>query len=247
MWSPFHLLFIASPFIATLILQLTVRRKSFETKRRIGFWLAVACVVILFLRNAEILVKNDWEINAEVIPLQICHFANFVLLWAFWKNDRVTFALAYCLNLPAALMSILFANSLENYTTLLTFRAQAYLWGHMLIVATTLFAFLNGFVRIDGKTFGRTALLMLGLYAGGLVISNVLNAVFGFSANYFYALRPEGGTPLELFYDWGTTYSLGFFQINPVYLMLTAAVGATVVSAFYGLYRVVSRRLPVVD
>jgi len=243
MWNWFHWLFIASPFILTIILFFLTKNQSFEQKRIIGLWLSIIAVFILFLRNAEIFVKNGYVVNAEMIPFQICHFANFVLLLAFWKNNKVLFSLAFCLNLPAALLSILFANSLVNYPTLITFRAQAYLWGHMLIVGITLWSFLVGFIKINVKTFLKTILLMLTLYVLGLFISNIINALFGFTANYFYALAPEHGTPLELFYSWGSVYHLGWFEINPIYLLATMGVGAVVVGLFYGMYHLASPKL----
>jgi len=236
MWNWFHWVFIASPFIFTGILYYFTRKQGLVKNRKVGLWLSILAVFILFLRNAEIFVKNGFVINAEMIPFQICHFANFVLLFAFWKNNKVLFALAFCLNLPAALLSIFFANSLVNYTTLISFRAQAYLWGHMLIVGITLWSFLVGFIKIKLETFLKTIVLMIVLYILGLLISNIINALFGFTSNYFYALAPEHGTPLELFYTWGETYHLGWFEINPIYLLATMGMGAVVVGLFYGMY-----------
>ena len=239
MWSWFHYLFIASPFIFAILLFFVFKKKTYEEKRKIGVILSIIAIIILILRNIEIYVKSGYIPNEELIPLQICHFANFVLLFAFLKDNKVLFALAFCLNLPAAMMSIIFANGLENYSTLLNFRGMAYLWGHMLIVAMTLWAVASGFVKITKKTLGQTMVLMVILYIVGLVINNIFNTLFGFHANYFYTLKPENGTPLELFFNWGKMYVIGWFKVNPIYMILTSLLGGIIVFGFYGLYKAV--------
>ncbi len=243
MWSWFHYLFIASPFIFAVILFFVFKKKTYEEKRKIGVILSIIAIIILILRNIEIYVKSGYIPNEELIPLQICHFANFVLLFAFLKDNKVLFALAFCLNLPAAMMSIIFANSLENYSTLLNFRGMAYLWGHMLIVAMTLWAVANGFVKITKKTLGQTMVLMMILYLVGLVVNNIFNTLFGFNANYFYTLKPENGTPLELFFNWGKMYVIGWFKVNPIYMILTSLLGGIIVFGFYGLYKAVEPKI----
>ena len=243
MWSWFHYLFIASPFIFAILLFFVFIKKTYEEKRKIGVILSIIAIIILVLRNIEIYVKSGYIPNEELIPLQICHFANFVLLFAFLKDNKVLFALAFCLNLPAAMMSIIFANSLENYSTLLNFRSMAYLWGHMLIVAMTLWAVASGFVKITKKTLGQTMVLMVILYIVGLVINNIFNTLFGFHANYFYTLKPENGTPLELFFNWGKMYVIGWFKVNPIYMILTSLLGGIIVFGFYGLYKAVEPKI----
>lgn len=247
MWSFFHYFFIASPFIFAIILYFVFKNKSYEEKRKIGVILSIIAIIILVLRNIEIYVKNGYVPNEELIPLQICHFANFVLLFAFLKDHKVLFALAFCLNLPAAMMSIIFANGLENYSTLLNFRGMAYLWGHMLIVSMTLWAVASGFVKITKKTLGKTMLLMVMLYLVGLVINNIFNALFGFHANYFYTLKPENGTPLELFFNWGRMYVIGWFKVNPLYMILTSLLGGVIVFGFYGLYKVFEPKIQSIE
>src|SRR5690554_5755002 len=89
--------------------------------------------------------------NPEILPLQICHFANFVLLIAFLRDSKPMFATAFCFNLPCAFLSIVFANSLENYSTILNFRGIAYIFGHMLIVGITIWALLVVFMKLTKK------------------------------------------------------------------------------------------------
>ncbi|HHT39457.1 MAG: hypothetical protein RBS76_03565 [Acholeplasmatales bacterium] len=86
MWSWFHIIYLISPFIFFLILFLLTKNKSTKQKRLIGIVLSIVAVVLLFLRNLEIYLENG--LDAEIIPLQICHFANFIMLFAFIFNNK---------------------------------------------------------------------------------------------------------------------------------------------------------------
>lgn len=91
MWSLFHYLFILSPFIFSIILYYLTKFNSYRKNKMIGLILSIICIIILALRNIEIYVKSG-EIDPEIIPFQICHFANFVLFFAFLKNNKAMFA-----------------------------------------------------------------------------------------------------------------------------------------------------------
>lgn len=236
MWSAFHYLFILSPFIFTVIFHFAFRKLNQDKKRLVGIVLSVLAVVILLLRNGEIFIKSGYKLDPEIIPLQICHFANFVLLFAFWKKSDVLFVLAFCLNLPAALISIVFANSLENYSTLVSFRAQAYLWGHMLIVSITLWALFNDFIHIGKKSLIKTLIVMAAIYLLAIPVNTIMEALSDEKSNYFYALYPEEETPLETFYEMSEPVTILGMTFRPLYLVLTALLGFVIVMVFYGFY-----------
>lgn len=190
---------------------------------------------ILLLRNIEIFFVKDFVFHYELIPLQICHFANFVLLYAFLKDNKTMFAFAWLFNLPAAYMSIVFSNGLENYATLLTFRGFAYIAGHMLIVSLTLWAFTNGFITLSKQILVKLTKILIPLYLGAHVVNILFRFILNSNSNYFYTMRPESGTPLELFYTLGKTYKQGAFELNPLYLLLTGIFGFIVIITIYGL------------
>ncbi len=190
-------------------------------------------MIILLLRNIEIWVVKGFAFHYELVPLQICHFANFVLLIAFLKNHKTLFAFAWLFNFPAAFMSIVFANGLENYATILTLRGFAYISGHMLIVALSLFAFSSGFVKLNTKVLTKLYFLLLPLYITAHFVNMFFHFVLNSSSNYFYTVRPESGTPLELFHQLGRSYMIGTFSSNPVYLVLTALFGVLVTLVIY--------------
>ncbi len=241
MWGWLHIVFILSPIIFFVILHFIAKGKTYKQKQTIGIIVAIIAVILLLLRNIEIFITNGYKLDAELIPLQICHFANFVLLFAFLKDNKTLFGLAYCLNLPAAIMSIIFANSLENYLTMFTFKAGAYLFGHMIIVGVSIFAVAEGFVVLNKKIIRNTLITILIIFISSLLISNILNIVLGLDANYFYALKPEEGTPIEWFYNWGSNIEIGKFIFNPLYLLLTGLLGVVVVLCFCGLYKVIDK------
>lgn len=108
----------------------------------------------------------------------------------------------------------------------------------MLIVGITVYALLFGFIRIDRKTLLKTGCITLGLFVGSIFVNNLFNLWMpDYFSNYFYTLRPEKGTPLELFYNWGKPVQLGFFVFNPVYLLCSAITGIAVICIMYGIYR----------
>ncbi len=240
MWSLGHYVFMLSPFLFTVLFYFLMKGRTYEQKRKFGVWLSIIMVIILVLRNVEIMIRRDFAFDYEYIPLQICHFANFVLLYAFIKDNKTMFAMALLFNFPAAMMSIVYANSLANYSTILTFRGFAYIFGHILIVATTLWAFIEGFVKLNLEALKKTMLTIYILYILSVLINNLIGSLSGKYANYFYALRPEDGTPLETFYNLGVTYEIGKFMINPIYLLLTGILGFIVVSLMFGMFKLIN-------
>lgn len=241
MWSAFHIAFILSPFVVAFILLILTRKHDYEKNRKLGVILSIICIVILLLRNIEILVKSG-GFDPEIIPLQICHFANFVLLFAFLKDNKSMFATAFCFNLPCAFLSIVFANSLENYQTILNFRGLAYIFGHMLIVSITIWSLLVGFLTLTSKDLLKGLIFILSLFILSVPINNVINdLVPNHTANYFYSIVPESGTPLEDMYKLGKVISVAGLEFNLVYLLLTLVLGIVVYSCFYFLVKLLNR------
>lgn len=244
MWSLGHYLFLITPFVGIILLyQLT---KSYDQKknRRIGLILSIVAVMILILRNIEIFVYSGYAFDVEILPLQVCHFANIVLLLAFLSKKQSLFNFALLLNLPAAFVSILFANSLANYSTILTFRGFAYIFGHILLVVIPVWAYMVGFIKLNKKTLIETIKIVSILYLVSIMINNVIYLLFGQYANYFYTLKPENGTPLEMFYDLGQTVVLSNgFKFNILYLILTGLFGLVIMIVLYtGFYLHQKRR-----
>ena len=244
MWSLGHYLFLMSPFLGIFMLYQLTKSNDQEKNRRVGLILSIVAVVILLLRNIEIFVSNGYAFDVELLPLQVCHFANIVLLLAFLSKKQSLFNFALILNLPAAFVSILFANSLANYPTIVTFRGFAYIFGHILLVVIPVWAYMVGFIKLNKKTLIETFKIVLILYLVSIVINNLMYILFGQYANYFYTLKPENGTPLEMFYDWGQTVMLSNgFKFNILYLIFTGLFGLLIMIILYiGFYLHQKRR-----
>ena len=238
MWSLGHYLFMLSPFILIVLLTYFTKNNTMDKNRTIGIGLSVFAIVVLLLRNIEIWVSRDFAFNIELIPLQICHFANFVLLIAFITKKQIWFNFALTLNVPAAFVSILFANSLTNYPTIVSLRGFAYIVGHALLVFIPIWAYRVGFIQLNIKTLLKTFKIVALLYVLSIFINNLMYALSGYYANYFYTLKPESGTPLELFFNWGQEVVVfESFKFNPLYLILTGLFGLLVMILVYtGFY-----------
>ncbi len=234
MWSFGHYLFLASPFILLVILQYVSKNFSYEQKRKVGLILSYIMITLLILRNIEIWYHGrSW--TPEYFPFQVCHFANFVLLYAFLKESKVAFSLAFNLNLLAAFLSIVFADGLAHYSTILNFRGLAYIAGHALIVTTTLYAFINGFIVLKLKDYMNTLYAVLVLYVLSVPLNNMWIWIRNKPANYFYSLTYEGGTPLESLYylNGGKVSTILGLEVNVSYFFAMILVGFTITFIFF--------------
>jgi len=239
MWTPFHYFMIVFPFILAVVLHLGTRNSSDRVKKNTVVILSILMIGILVMRNVYIWV-NKGSLNPEVIPFQVCHFANFMFLIAVLSPNKVWGTIAWCLNFPAGLVSVIFADGLMNYPTMLNIQAIAYVAGHMLIVATGMYMLLARTIRITWKSMGQMFLLVGAGYLLSVVINNWFNKLFAstkVTANYFYTFKPEVGTPLEAMYNLGEKVTVLGITFNPVYLAVLGFVGAVLLLAMYGIYR----------
>lgn len=219
MWSFGHIVFILSPFTITYLLHLITRKLNHEQKRKVGIYLSLVAVGILVARNVDFFLHRGRVFDYELVPLQVCHFANLVLLYSFMRRSKVGFSLAFCLNLIAAFLSIIFADGLANYGNILDVRPMAYIIGHVLIVVITAWAFFNDFVFVKFRTFVYTVIVVEIMVILSVIINNLFYLINGEYANYFYTLFPEKGTPLEWWYNIFPTYQFGDFILNIFYVL----------------------------
>src|SRR5690554_6860387 len=240
MWSLFHYFMITFPFILAFLLYFLAKDKSEKDKRNVGIALSIIMIAILIMRNVYIWIKMG-SLNPEVFPFQVCHFANFIFLLTALSKNRVWGTIAWCLNFPAGLVSVIFADGLENnYATMINTQAIAYIAGHMLIVTAGLYMLLTGLIEINWKSMRKMFLVVGSGYFLSVLINSWFNhqlfAHTNMTANYFYTYKPEVGTPLEMMFNLGKTYTAYGIRFNPVYLGLLALVGLIVFLAMYGIY-----------
>ena len=70
----------------TGILYLLTKNTYKDKLYKIGFYLSLFAVILLIARNIEIFIVEGYKFSGELLPLEIYHFSNFVLLYAFWKK-----------------------------------------------------------------------------------------------------------------------------------------------------------------
>lgn len=240
MWTVFHYFMMIFPFVLAVILYCFVKEKPVGTKKTVGLILSVIMIGILIMRNVYIWTEEG-VLNPEVIPFQVCHFANFMFLIAVLSKNKVWGTIAWCLNFPAGLVSVIFADGLERYPTMINIQAIAYIAGHMLIVTAGIYLLLAGLISINWQSMKKMFLYVGCGYVFSVLVNSWFNTIFAHTeidANYFYSFKPEAGTPLEAMFNLGGNFTVLGVTFNPVYLLLLGIVGGILLLAMYGIYLV---------
>lgn len=240
MWSASHYLFILSPFIVAFVLWLVLKNKSTRTKEIVGVVLGVLSLLVLVVRNVDIYLTHGFD--PEIIPLQVCHLGNiFVFVSLVFKN-KVAASVAFCFNLVFALSSFVVADALEGYSSIFQIRAQAYIWGHLLIVVGALYPVMLGYIKFNKKhtLIGVGVVLVLCLIS--IVANTIFNDLLGESINYFYIYNSKG-VPFGFIYNLGSPVTIGsWFTFNPVYVAGVMAIGIVAIALFHLLSKAIYKK-----
>ena len=240
MWSPFHWFMMVTPFILAIVLYIIMRDKSFNSQRTAAIILGIILVFILTVR--QIFMLAEYGVGPEVFPLQVCHFGNILLLIvAINRKYRTIGTIAWCLNFPAALVSVIFANGLENYDNAFDIQGLAYIFGHMLIVTASLYFLFTHIIQINFRTLLKAYIILFPVFLLSVVLNNWFADMFNETSNYFYSYTPEAGTPLETMYNLGAPVTAMGLTFNPVYLLVLSAAGAVVMFIMYVLAQLLYR------
>lgn len=230
MWSIWHILYILSPFVIFAALYLALRKCTDKTKNVVGYVLGGISILILVVRNVDIFVRSGWDL--EIIPLQVCHIGNIVTGLALIFKKRWLILTSFGFNMIPAILAMVFANSLANYDTLLKIRAQAYVWGHILIVVCALYALLIYLPELEKKDLYKSMGLVGGLAFVAIICNSLFRLLFDWTPNYFY-LFDYKGTPLKFLYNAIPASRYGWFEINWLY---TGVLLAVFIGVFIGMY-----------
>ena len=233
MWSIWHILLMLAPIVMILILYFALRKTSYKTRYIVGVIIGVISLGILIMRNVDIYLTIGFD--PEIIPLQVCHFGNIMVFIALVFRSKVATSIAWTLNLLSAYASLVFADSLENYTTMASIRAQAYIWGHIFIVLGSLYAVLLKIVRIDFKSFLYGLGVLVLLLIPSIILNSYFNDVLGYSINYFYIYNSDG-VPFEFLYI-GDRAQYGWFTINWIYTILIILIFLVLMYAIYNIQK----------
>ncbi len=212
------------------VLYLALRRCTDKTKSTVGYVLGGISLLILIVRNTDIFVRSGWGV--EIIPLQVCHIGNIVTGLALIFKKRWLMLTSFGFNMIPAILAMVFADSLANYDTLLKIRAQAYVWGHILIVVCALYALLIYLPELNKNDLYKSMGLVGGLAFVAIVCNSLLRHLFDWTPNYFY-LFDYKGTPLKFLYNAIPPSRYGWFEINWLY---TSVLLAVFIGVFIGMY-----------
>lgn len=233
MWSVWHFVLMFAPIVAILILYFALRKTSYKVRYIVGVVIGCVSLAILIMRNIDIAVRQGF--SPEIIPLQVCHFGNILVFISLVFRSKVATSVTWSLNLLAAYASLIFADSLANYSDVGSIRAQAYIWGHILIVVGALYAVLLKIVRIDFKSFLCGIGVLTLLLIPSIILNSYFNDVLGYHANYFYIYN-SNGVPFDFLYI-GERAQYGWFTINWIYTISLILIFAVLMYAIYNIQK----------
>jgi len=251
-WSFLHILTIVFPLLLSILVIFLTRKVTKKQSYTIGYILSIVGISTLLARNIEIFIVSGYQWpNWDLIPLQLCHVANFVLLAAYISKKEILFGIAYTIFMPGALMALVFSmipNLPELFNLWYSARTIAYIFGHAILVMLPIYSLYHKHLTITIKKILQITLLVAGIYIVELVISNLLNISFmgmtvddSIKANYFHTIHTNNTFPLTLFYQMGIDLNLnhvygGWFKVNYIYILMCFLLGVVVIFAFSGIY-----------
>ena len=150
MWSLWHYVYLAMPFIMLVFLWLFTRKATDKARYIVGIIIGLISIGIIVIRNVDIYLRQGWDL--EVIPLQVCHIGSIIVGLALIFRKKWLLLTAFCFNVIPAILAMVFADSLANYDTILKIRPQTYIWGHIFIVVGAIYgvvAYSKEFKRKD--------------------------------------------------------------------------------------------------
>lgn len=240
LWSVVHFLYLLSPFIIFTGIYFLIKNRSERTKYIVGVVLGSLSVLVLLVRNIDIFIRQGWEV--EVIPLQVCHIGSLVAGIALITKRKWLIITSFCFNMIPAFLAMVFADSLANYDTLLKIRAQAYVWGHILIVVCALYGVIVLLPKLTKRDLAYSLAFVGGMATTAVICNSAFRALLDWTPNYFY-LYDYKGTPLKFLYKVFPTSSYGWFSINWFYVLTLLAVFVAVFIALFFLARLIVKRL----
>ena len=238
--SWYHYLYMLSPFIIIALLYLIFNKKSEKTKYIVGVVIGVLSLGVLALRNVDIFIRNGFD--PQIIPLQVCHFGNIVVFIALVFKSKIATAMAWTFNLIPAYSSLVVVDALTGYANIFTsIRAQAYIWGHLLIIVGAMYPVVLKTIKFDKKSFNISLAITAGLFAISIFLNTYFTDFLKRKINYFYAYN-SNGVPFKDFYNLGKPITIGsWFTVNLVYVAFLIVLGLVVIYLMYGASRLLYR------
>ncbi len=235
MYSIGHLLFFLLPIICCILLWYFLRDNK-EKQLFVGKIIGWFSLFIIASRNIYILFNAGF--SPEIIPLQVCHFGNIIIFLSLVYKNKTALVIGFLLNVPAAFISFIFADSLASYDSIFDFLSLAYIFGHLTIVAGGVYPFLFGKIHITKDEIYKAikVVAVLGIIA---YFANAYFHTIGFEhINYFYMYDGQG-SPLGFIAEMFDPITIGKFNFYLPFTLSMLVLGSIVAS----LMGLLSRRL----
>lgn len=238
--SWYHILMIFAPFVLFGVTWLLLRKKSFKVRWAVGVVIGVISLAILITRNLDLLFRNGFD--PEAIPFQVCHFGSIFVFIALVFKSKIATATIWCVHLVPALFALFFVDAIMGYKSIFVIKAQAYIWGHIFIVYGALYAVFLRIVRFDFKHFVKAVYIIAFIYVLALFFNSLFNDYYNFSVNYFFSYSPKG-FPFGAIYYLIEPVKIGWFTIQPVYVLFWTMLALIELFLMFGVYWLIKKYL----
>lgn len=198
-----------------------MRERSLEEQQKVLLGIAVLMSVSQLMKIPLNLYTDTFDPTKD-IPLHMCNFLPFVLVWVYLKKDRTTWATIF--------FWVILGVSQANFTpsvqfSLFHYDAIRYWMVHLFLVLAALYPAIQWGWELKLRDVGRS---VIALNAVALVIAG-LNVIL--DSNYLYVMaKPPGTTFFSLLPEW------------PVYLIILEVIFVVWALMVYGVFKWVKRR-----
>ncbi len=218
-YSPMHLLWIALLIVATLILYLIFRFKSYEDRYNLCLFL----VLVLFFHYNSLYLMG---FNLPRLPIQLCNLAAFFYIVAIPFKLNKFFQFCFIVNVTGALIAIF---SPDFATTGIGFWNLHYIFEHSFVFMVPLLAMgLRIFPRANRRSIKYSAIgfscyFVFCVIGGGLL--NIFSNYTGQEVNYFFMFDLEKAESFVSIINLADAFpvTIGAFTFYPI-LMLTVFI-----------------------
>ena len=239
MWSIWHFLYMASPFIIFAVIYLLTYKSTERRQKFVGIILGSISIFIIVLRNIDIYIRSG--MGVEVIPLQVCHIGSIVAGLAVILRKKWLISTSICFHLLPAFLAMLFADALANYDTILKIRPQTYIWGHIMIIVCALYGLLVYLPKLTKKDLVKSISFVSAMCIIAIICNSAFRAVLSWEPNYFYLYNYKG-TPLKFLYEVVPSSNYGWFSINWFYTLTLIGVFMFVFIGLFFLSKIIVKK-----
>jgi len=214
--EPFSFLWwkgIASCFLVTYLIILSLRNRSVEFKEKTSTYFAYLAIFIYVTSNIFAIIFGNWTIR-DFLPLHLCNISYFICILVLLNKKKWMFEWTLLLGMPAALNALITPELIWGSSNWSVFEYY-FMHGTLILVPLYLMFVINYKLRILSwwKTFLRAQIAFLIVF--------LLNLILG--TNYMFLLsKPLVNNPL-IIGDW------------PFYILFVQLIGLLHILVIYKL------------